>query len=99
MRCAGCSGEATEPPRAFDWFVAEFNSESPHEALSQRTRSAVYTKSEWSYPWHLALLSIRRSARSAASVTTAASGYSLLVNVGHALAEECGAFDGMDDGL
>jgi putative transposase len=54
--------EAAQPPaanlraqqRVFDHFVAEFNLQRPHEALQQRTPSAVYRASTRPYPSRLA---------------------------------------------
>jgi len=54
--------ETAQPPaanlraqqRVFDHFVAEFNLQRPHEALQQRTPSAVYRASTRPYPSRLA---------------------------------------------
>jgi putative transposase len=54
--------ETTQPPaanlraqqRVFDHFLAEFNLQRPHEALQQRTPSALYCASTRPYPSRLA---------------------------------------------
>lgn len=56
--------ETTKPParnlgaqqRAFDRFVAEFNTERPHEALGQRPPVRVYVPSQRPYPARLPLI-------------------------------------------